>query len=100
MQTVSRKADVTILTPDKDDFKTRSYTKNKEEPFSMIKVSTNQEDLTTLNMHPHSNRNSNAWSKMDRTNNKRGKSTGIGLYFNITSSIINRTSGEKNQYKI
>ena len=58
VQTVSRKADVSILTPGKEGFKTRRCTQDKEESFSMIKVSIHQEDITILNMHAFNNRNS------------------------------------------
>lgn len=54
---VSRKADVSLLTSDKEDFKTRGCL--EEGSFSMIIVSIYQEDITTVNIHASNNRNSN-----------------------------------------
>ena len=47
-----KKAGVAILIPDKIDFKIKTITRDKEGHYIMIKGSTQEEDITTVNMHP------------------------------------------------
>jgi hypothetical protein len=48
VQKVSRRADVTILTSDNSDFKTKSFIRNKDELFSTVKAFDSSKDKTNL----------------------------------------------------
>ena len=65
------KARVAILISDKIDFKTKTFTRDKEEHYVMIKGSIQEEDITIVNIYAPKHR-STSIHKANTNSHKRG----------------------------
>ena len=66
-----KKAGVAILIPDKIDFKTKTFTRDKEEHYVMIKGSIQEEDITIVNIYAPKHR-STSIHKANTNSHERG----------------------------